>query len=78
MTEIVLEGVSKLWGDTRAVDGISFRAPEGGFLVLLGPSGCGKSTTLRMIAGLEEADAGRILIGGASPWCSSPMPCFPT
>lgn len=54
----------KDWGDTVAVDGVSFTAPAGEFTVLLGPSGCGKSTTLRLIAGLEEATAGAVLIGG--------------
>jgi sn-glycerol 3-phosphate transport system ATP-binding protein len=64
MSEIVLEGVAKRYGAVRAVDGVSFRAEEGKFLVLLGPSGCGKSTVLRLIAGLEEVSEGRILIGG--------------
>ena len=63
MNDIVLEGVSKRYGAVRAVDGVSLRAESGKFLVLLGPSGCGKSTILRLIAGLEEASAGRILIG---------------
>jgi sn-glycerol 3-phosphate transport system ATP-binding protein len=65
MARIEVEGVSKLWGATRAVDGVSFAAAEGALLVLLGPSGCGKSTTLRLIAGLEAASSGRIRIGGA-------------
>ena len=56
--------VRKVWGETVAVDGVSFRAEPGEFLVLLGPSGCGKSTTLRMVAGLEEVDGGRVLIQG--------------
>ncbi|KAA0012837.1 ABC transporter ATP-binding protein [Billgrantia pellis] len=60
---IRLEGVSKRWGDTTAVDGIGFDVTPGEFVILLGPSGCGKSTTLRMIAGLEPASAGRIHIG---------------
>ncbi|MBK9244113.1 MAG: ABC transporter ATP-binding protein [Burkholderiales bacterium] len=64
MSEIVLEGVSKLYGAVRAVDGVSLRAESGRFLVLLGPSGCGKSTVLRLIAGLEDPAAGRILIDG--------------
>ncbi|MFX4221590.1 MAG: ABC transporter ATP-binding protein [Thalassobaculum sp.] len=55
----------KAWGDTVAVDGIGFTAPAGEFTVLLGPSGCGKSTTLRLIAGLEAATGGAVLIGGA-------------
>ncbi|MDW5377835.1 ABC transporter ATP-binding protein [Halomonas sp. HP20-15] len=60
---ICLEHVSKKWGDTPAVDGISFDVAPGEFVILLGPSGCGKSTTLRMIAGLEQASGGRIHIG---------------
>ncbi|MFI4986829.1 MAG: ATP-binding cassette domain-containing protein, partial [Alphaproteobacteria bacterium] len=56
--------VSKLWGAARAVDRVSFEAEAGRLLVLLGPSGCGKSTTLRLIAGLETLDEGRILIAG--------------
>ncbi|MBI3706443.1 MAG: ABC transporter ATP-binding protein [Proteobacteria bacterium] len=64
MSEIVVESVSKLWGATKAVDAVSFTAAAGQLLVLLGPSGCGKSTTLRLIAGLEAASAGRIRIGG--------------
>jgi len=64
LSEIVLEGVSKRWGSTTAVDAVSLHVPAGAFVVLLGPSGCGKSTTLRLIAGLENASGGRILIGG--------------
>ena len=64
LAEIVVEDVAKRWSATRAVDGVSFTASAGELLVLLGPSGCGKSTTLRLIAGLEIVDAGRVLIGG--------------
>ncbi len=68
MSAIAVENVSKHWtsaeGEVRAVDGLSFALDEGTLNVLLGPSGCGKSTTLRLIAGLEPADQGRILIGG--------------
>ncbi len=64
MTDIVLERVSKRYGAVTAVDDVSLRADAGRFLVLLGPSGCGKSTVLRLIAGLEEPTAGKILIGG--------------
>jgi sn-glycerol 3-phosphate transport system ATP-binding protein len=63
VSQITIENVSKLWGDITAVDGVSFEADAGSFLVLLGPSGCGKSTTLRLIAGLEQVSSGRILIG---------------
>ena len=68
MSAIVAENLSKHWttadGDVRAVDGLSFAFDEGTLNVLLGPSGCGKSTTLRLIAGLERADGGRITIAG--------------
>src|SRR3954470_3339129 len=64
MSAITLSHVSKFWGAMRAVDDVSLTANEGSLLVLLGPSGCGKSTTLRLIAGLEDADAGTIAIGG--------------
>jgi sn-glycerol 3-phosphate transport system ATP-binding protein len=64
LSEIILEGVSKRWGDTTAVDSVSLRVPSGAFVVLLGPSGCGKSTTLRLIAGLETTSGGRITIDG--------------
>ena len=68
MSSIAVEHVSKHWATAevkvRAVDDISFACDEGTLNVLLGPSGCGKSTTLRLIAGLEAADGGRIVIGG--------------
>ncbi len=64
MSAIQLEGVAKHWGESRALDGITFSAEPGSFVVLLGPSGCGKSTTLRLIAGLDVPTAGAIRIGG--------------
>ena len=65
MAEIVLDSVSKAYaGSERAVDDVTLTVGDGEFLVLVGPSGCGKSTLLRMIAGLEEIDAGHVLIGG--------------
>ena len=64
MSAISVEHLSRWWGVTRAVDDVSFEAAAGRMLVLLGPSGCGKSTTLRLIAGLETATHGRIVIGG--------------
>ena len=63
MTALRLEGIAKTFGPTTVVERLSLDVASGEFVVLLGPSGCGKSTTLRMIAGLEEADAGRIFIG---------------
>src|SRR5690349_975760 len=67
MSAIAAEHISKIWGSgeatVRAVDDVSFAFEAGTLNVLLGPSGCGKSTTLRLIAGLESSDGGRILIG---------------
>ena len=64
MSAIELQQVSRHWGESRAVDDVSFTAEPGSFVVLLGPSGCGKSTTLRLIAGLDTPTTGRIAIGG--------------
>jgi multiple sugar transport system ATP-binding protein len=65
MAEIELDRITKVFGGgVLAVDDVSLRVHDGEFLVLVGPSGCGKSTLLRMIAGLEEATAGVIRIGG--------------
>jgi len=50
-----------------ALDGVSLACPSGSFTALIGPSGCGKSTLLRLIAGLDQPDAGSLLIGGQSP-----------
>ena len=61
---IVLESVSKRFGGVGAVDDVSIQIREGEFFSLLGPSGCGKTTTLRMVAGFELPDAGRILLEG--------------
>jgi putrescine transport system ATP-binding protein len=58
------EGVSKRFSGTAAVDGVSLDIFEGEFFALLGPSGCGKTTLLRMLAGLETPEAGRILLDG--------------
>ena len=57
------EQVTKAFGEVVAVDEVSFEIASGELVTLLGPSGCGKTTTLRMIAGLELATAGRIFIG---------------
>jgi spermidine/putrescine transport system ATP-binding protein len=61
---VELVDLVKRFGDVVAVDGISVDIPAGQFFSLLGPSGCGKTTTLRMIAGFERPDAGRILLDG--------------
>lgn len=59
-----IEGVAKTFGTFRAVDGVSLDINAGEFFALLGPSGCGKTTLLRMLAGFEAPDQGRILLGG--------------
>ena len=61
---IALEEVSKRFGKSQAVQNVSLAIREGEFFSLLGPSGCGKTTTLRMIAGFEVPDEGRILLQG--------------
>jgi putrescine transport system ATP-binding protein len=59
-----IEGVAKKFGGFRAVDGVSLDIAAGEFFALLGPSGCGKTTLLRMLAGFETPDEGRILLDG--------------
>jgi spermidine/putrescine transport system ATP-binding protein len=61
---IALEGVSKGFGKVAAVKDVNISIAEGEFFSLLGPSGCGKTTSLRMIAGFEQPDAGRIVLQG--------------
>jgi len=63
---IALQGVTKRFGRTAAVDGVSLDIGPGEFFVVLGPSGCGKSTLLRLVAGLETLDAGAIALGGVT------------
>jgi len=59
-----IDGAVKKFGGVRAVDGVSLDIPAGEFFALLGPSGCGKTTLLRMLAGFETPDEGRILLNG--------------
>jgi multiple sugar transport system ATP-binding protein len=63
MATITFEHITKRFDETTAVDDLTIEVTDGEFLVLVGPSGCGKTTALRMLAGLEEVTAGRILIG---------------
>jgi multiple sugar transport system ATP-binding protein len=62
MADVTLQGVTKTFGDVTAVSDLSLFIQNGEFLVLLGPTGAGKTTTLRLVAGLEKPDAGRITI----------------
>ncbi len=64
MAAVELQHVSKHFGNVRAVKELSLSVNPGEFLSLLGPSGCGKTTTLRLIAGFEQATAGRVLLAG--------------
>ncbi|ROZ69442.1 ABC transporter ATP-binding protein [Ramlibacter sp. WS9] len=64
MSSIQLVDVAKRWGEATALEEIQLNIEAGSFCVLLGPSGCGKSTTLRIIAGLETATSGRVVIDG--------------
>ena len=64
MAEINIRAVTKTFGKTTIMEGVTLDIRNGEFVVILGPSGCGKSTLLRLIAGLEEITAGEIAIGG--------------
>jgi spermidine/putrescine transport system ATP-binding protein len=61
---LTVEHVFKSFGSVKVLDGVSFRVRAGEFVTILGPSGCGKTTLLRIIAGLDRADRGRIILGG--------------
>ncbi len=63
MASVSLQAVTKRFGETAAVEDISLDVADGEFVVLLGPTGAGKTTTLRLIAGLEQPDAGAVKIG---------------
>ncbi|MCU0259185.1 MAG: ATP-binding cassette domain-containing protein, partial [Solirubrobacteraceae bacterium] len=60
-----VDGIAKTYGGAQALRGVTLDAERGAFLALLGPSGCGKTTLLRIIAGLLEADAGRLMLDGS-------------
>ncbi|MCL1897305.1 MAG: ATP-binding cassette domain-containing protein, partial [Micrococcales bacterium] len=65
MATVTFDGITRIFpgSDHPAVNHLSLHIDDGEFLVLVGPSGCGKTTTLRMLAGLEEVNEGRIMIG---------------
>ena len=69
---VSFQSVSRRYGPIAAVNDISFEIAPATLVTLLGPSGCGKTTTLRLIAGLEQATSGRILIGGRDVTLASP------
>lgn len=72
MTAVSLKGVSKVYAGDVGVMDMNIDIPDGAFVVLLGPTGAGKTTTLRLIAGLEEPDAGQILFDGEDVVGKSP------
>jgi multiple sugar transport system ATP-binding protein len=72
MAEVVLENVTKHFGQVTAIADLSLTVAEGEFVVLLGPTGAGKTTTLRLVAGLDRPDTGRVLIGGRDVTRESP------
>ena len=62
---IELDGITKRYATTTAVDDVSLSVADGEFFTLVGPSGCGKTTTLRLVGGFEEPTEGTIRLGGA-------------
>lgn len=72
MAEIVLENLSKSFGNTVGVENISMTIPDGAFVVLLGPTGAGKTTALRLVAGLEMPDQGDVQMNGQSVLALNP------
>ena len=65
-------GLRKTYGDTVAVDDVSFSVNEGEIFGILGPNGAGKTTTLEIIEGLREPDSGEVTVLGRRPWPRNP------
>ncbi len=72
MAEVILKNLSKSFGKDVGIADVSMVIPDGAFVVLLGPTGAGKTTTLRLISGLEKADAGEVWIGGRNVATETP------
>ncbi|WP_136635946.1 ABC transporter ATP-binding protein [Pseudooceanicola onchidii] len=70
MADVIVENLTRTFGKTMALDGVSFHVRSGEFLTLLGPSGCGKSTTLNALAGLDRPTSGAIRIGDTTVYDS--------
>ncbi|HEX6016855.1 MAG TPA: ATP-binding cassette domain-containing protein, partial [Burkholderiaceae bacterium] len=64
MTILSVDGLSRRFGDTLALQATDLRVDENDFIAILGPSGCGKSTLLRIVAGLDRPSAGQVLLDG--------------
>ena len=64
LSKLAIQGVSKIFSSTRALEAIDLAIEDNDFLCILGPSGCGKSTLLRIVAGLEVPSTGRVLLDG--------------
>src|SRR5947209_1539689 len=72
-SSIVVNDVKKWYGDTHAVDGVSFEVESGEFFGILGPNGAGKTTILEVIEGLREPDSGTVSLLGVPPWPRNPQ-----
>ena len=72
MGAIELKAVEKWYGDVQVIKGVDLEIKDGEFVIFVGPSGCGKSTLLRMIAGLEEASRGQVMIDGRDATAEPP------